>query len=110
MQMWCNSPSSRRRLLPHSLYYVSNWVKPTSWVFIGTINRESDVKNDKAIEQKLLYFVLQNNDNRLGDKVIQSELANKHGVRNVEQVALIEKNNNIGCKSWVWERKSREEG
>jgi hypothetical protein len=25
-------------------------------------------------------------------------------------VALIEKDNNIGCKSWVWERKSREEG
>jgi hypothetical protein len=46
-----------------------------------------------------LYFVLQNNDNRLGDKVIQSELVNKHGVRNVEQVALIEKDNNIGCKS-----------
>jgi hypothetical protein len=68
-------------------------------VFIGTINRESDVKNDKAIEQKLLYFVLQNNDNRLGNKVIQSELVNKYGVRNVEQVALIEKDNNIGCKS-----------
>ena len=68
-------------------------------MFIGTINRESDVKNDKAIEQKLLYFVLQNNDNRLGDKVIQSKLVNKHGVRNVEQVALIEKDNNIGCKS-----------
>ena len=68
-------------------------------MFIGTINRESDVKNDKAIEQKLLYFVLQNNDNRLGNKVIQSELVNKYGVRNVEQVALIEKDNNIGCKS-----------